>query len=500
MKSSNKVFMLLISLIFVTGCQGSDADKNTEKDTEPPSVSVTQWTDKMELFMEYPIPVESKPGKFVIHLTTLSDFKPVREGKVILNFRHESGRAFQVVRDSLLREGIFNPVVTLPLSGKYLFTLDYKGRKVEDSFNIGDLIVYESYTDIPPQAEDEAAGISFLKEQQWKTDFQTEPARIKKIKSSVSAVGEVIPRQQSHAEIASPVEGIVDVKHNQNMAIPGSRVSKGEILITLSPPLNVANSWTEVKLAYQEAKSEFERAQRLMQKDAISERDYEKIERDYLTRKAGYEAYFGSDKNNGGELFELKSPVSGIVNEVSVLPGQKANVGQKLMTIVDPSMVWLKVNFFEKDYYNIDTPQGASLTVPGLSSPDIIDEGDFRLLSKGNVIDPGSRTIPVLFEVKNPDSTFKIGQVLQVELYTSDEKEALSVPSQSIYDDDGQQVVFVHKEGETFEKRVVEVGDSYKGWVEIREGLKERERVVTKGGYQVKLASSSAAIGHPHAH
>lgn len=500
MKFSITNLALILICLAATSCQIWSPDKEDEKESEIPSVSVTQWTEKMELFMEYPVPVESESGKFIIHLTTLDDFEPVREGKVILDFRHDNGEEFKFEKDAVLREGIFTPTASLPISGTYIFTLHYKGKKAEETFDIGKITAYKSYKDIPEQPDEDTSGISFLKEQQWKTEFQTRPAEIKQIRSSISAVGEIHPRQQSFAEITSPVDGIIDIKHNQNMVTPGSKVSKGEVVAVLSPPLNTVDSWTELKLAYQEAKSEYERAERLMEKDAISKREYEKLKLNYLTRKAGYEEFFNSQLDNGNEHFELKSPISGIVNEVSALPGQKAEAGQKIMTVIDPSTVWLKVNVFEKDYHKIGTPEGASLTIPGLDSPVVLDKDNFRLLSTGNIIETESRTIPVLLEVKNPDGLFKIGQVPKVELYTSEQKQALCAPSQAIYDDDGKQVLFVHTEGETFEKRVIETGDSYNGCVAILKGLQEGERVVSKGGYQVKLASTSAAIGHPHAH
>ena len=170
------------------------------------------------------------------------------------------------------------------------------------------------------------------------------------------------------------------------------------------------------------------------------------------------------------------------------------------MSVIDPSEVWLRVNMYEKDYYKIGTPEGASFVISGMHTPVTIDGEDFKLISAGNVIDARNRTIPFIFEVKNPDGILKIGQIFQVDLYTSEEKEAIAIPESAIYDDDGQDVVFVHKEGETFEKRSIKPGDRYSGRIEVKSGLNEGERVVTKGVYQVKLASNTASIGHPHAH
>jgi len=491
-------FLILYGVLFI-GCRSS-GDGHDSQEMEAPSTSVTQWTDKMELFMEYPIPVAGEPLKFIIHLTTLDDFKPVTEGTVVLKFANANNEVLEFKADKLLREGIFTPVETIPAPGNYSFTVDYVGNETSDSFDIGQVEVYSSQADIPAQPESEDSGISYLKEQQWKTDFEARPAEKMKVRSSVTAAGEIIPKLQSYAEIVSPVDGIIDVSRNRNMVIPGNEVVKGQIVAVLTPPLDVSNSWTDMKLAYQNSKNEFERAERLLAREAISRREYEKIKNDYLTRKAGYESISGAYGQVSSESFDLRTPITGVVNEVFVVPGQKVSAGQKIMSVINPSEVWLRVNMYEKDYYKIGTPKGASFRISGMDSPVLVDEGDFKLVSAGSVIDARSRTIPFIFEIENPNGILKIGQMFQVDLYTSEEKEAVTIPESAIYDDDGQNVVFIHKEGETFEKRIIEAGGRHLGLIEVRSGLNEGERVVTKGVYQVKLASNTASIGHPHAH
>ena len=498
MKRLTVILGIVLSLI-TSGCSAGEDKSGIQStdESEVPSASVTQWTDEMELFMEYPLLVKSTPGKFVIHLSVMEDFKAIQGGAVILTFQHQSGQIFQVKRDYLLREGIFNPMVELPLPGPYLFTLNYNGPRVSETFQIDDFVVYESADDIPRESESDAGAITFLKEQQWKIEFRTESAQVRPMRGSIQAIGEVLPRQLSYAEITSPVEGILRVEHNQAMVIPGTVVTKGQTLATFSPQLGSVDSWIDRKLAYEYAKTEYERAQRLKKKNAISNREFEEIKNNYLIQKAGYETYTQSDNS---DLFQLRAPINGIVTEITVFPGQKISAGQKLMTIVDLSTVWLRINVFEKDYYGMKTPQGAALTVPGLKSAIIVEGSDFRLLSMGNIVDADSRTIPILLEITNPDHILKIGQMTQVELYTSRETRSLSIPESALYDDDAQQIVFVHVEGESFEKRAVKTGSRYKGLIAIQSGLKAGERVVTQGGYLVKLASTSKEIGHGHAH
>jgi RND family efflux transporter MFP subunit len=202
-----------------------------------------------------------------------------------------------------------------------------------------------------------------------------------------------------------------------------------------------------------------------------------------------------------GEIhLDLKSPVVGIVSTVDILPGQTVTAGQKLMTIVDPSIVWLRVNLFERDYYRMGAPHGATVTIPGLETPLLIEREGLKYLSKGDLFDSTSRTIPVIFETENDDELLKVGQIVQLEIYTSEETESVAVPETSIIDEDYGKYVFVQEGGESFEKRAVETGARSRGLIAILEGLAVGERVVTVGAYRVKLASTTKEVGHPHVH
>ena len=65
----------------------------------------------------------------------------------------------------------------------------------------------------------------------------------------------------------------------------------------------------------------------------------------------------------------------------------------------------------------------------------------------------------------------------------------------------GRPVAFVLLDGETFQKRTLELGIRDGRFVEVRSGIQEGDRIVTKGAYLVKLASASpASFGEGHAH
>ena len=69
----------------VAACSGQTPAPAPEA-PDPPAVAVTVWTEKTELFMEYPPLVAGQQASIHVHLTDLSTFAPVREGKVVVRF------------------------------------------------------------------------------------------------------------------------------------------------------------------------------------------------------------------------------------------------------------------------------------------------------------------------------------------------------------------------------------------------------------------------------
>ena len=96
----------------------------------------------------------------------------------------------------------------------------------------------------------------------------------------------------------------------------------------------------------------------------------------------------------------------------------------------------------------------------------------------------------------------KAGMYAEVFLKTNEREQQLSIPVSAIIDEDGLHTAYVQAEGEAFQKRIIKTGITDGGYIQVIEGLKGGERVVTTGAYQVRLAALSpgSAIGHGHVH
>ena len=318
------------------------------------------------------------------------------------------------------------------------------------------------------------------------------------------AIAEVVPHQHGYAEVVAPVDGLLLVEHNQEMAIPGTSVKKGDQLLVLCPPIGASNTWLDRQLDYNRAKRDFERAEKLLERDAISRREYEQYYQTFVIEKASYETllqnFSAGELKAGSSCLLLRAPIRGIVSEVSVLPGQNIKAGQKMLTIIDPSIVWIRAQLYEKDFAQLGEPTGLSVRVQGTNQLIEFNESNLTVLSKGIMLDATTRTFPLLFEVKNKNNQLKIGQILQAEIYTAQHEDMLTVPALAVIDEDIEKIVFVQVEGESFERRTVQTGPSFGDWISIIDGLEQNERVVTKGAYAVKLAGASVAVGQAHVH
>ena len=170
-KSAASILALWVSVL--GACGGEVAETPVEAE-QGGGEAITIWTDRTELFFEHPALIAGEPGgAWAIHLTDISDFRAVTEGRLTLEFQGPDGRVHTTVADEPARAGVYNPAPSLPTAGMYDLTMILEGAQVSDEIFVGPIQVFASADDIPVLPEAESVGISFLEEQQWPIDFAT---------------------------------------------------------------------------------------------------------------------------------------------------------------------------------------------------------------------------------------------------------------------------------------------------------------------------------------
>jgi multidrug efflux pump subunit AcrA (membrane-fusion protein) len=116
-------------------------------------------------------------------------------------------------------------------------------------------------------------------------------------------------------------------------------------------------------------------------------------------------------------------------------------------------------------------------------------------------VNTATRTVALVYEADNHDGRFRVGQQLTLHVETAHAEDALAVPNSAIVEEGGQPVCFVQVSGETFQKRELTLGIHDGNLVQVLRGVREGERVVTKGAMAIRLAAASNVIPtHGHAH
>ncbi|MBI1937676.1 MAG: efflux RND transporter periplasmic adaptor subunit [Ignavibacteriales bacterium] len=495
--NSYKVLLVLLA-VAIFGC----SDKNVEnKEHTASNISVTQFNSSTEVFMEYPQLIVGTEVKFLIHLTDLKDFKAVTQGTLAIEFVNQSGNKITANEEKPARAGIYTPVIKFNSPGNYTMTMTLSGAQVSDKIVVKDVVVYSSASEAPKNEEEKSSLISFLKEQQWKIDFATEPVIKRELQSSVPVTGEIIAKPEFYSKVVSPVAGIILPKNNPNFPNPGSFVKKGAVLLNISPSADANSNIQKIKSGYLLAKSEYERVQNLFDRKAAAQKRLDESKFDFESKQASYNSLIDQIKftDNG---YAIVSPIDGYVENINVNLGSQINSGQELVTIINPARLILKTNVPASKFEDADNSKDASFKIEGYEKELRISELNGRKISVSSSLNLANRTVPVYFEFSNPQNKIKVGMYAEVFIKNGVKQECIAVPESAIIDEDGMHTVYVEVEGEAFEKRILKTGISDGGYIQVLEGLKEGERVVTKGAYQVRLAALSpeSAIGQGHVH
>jgi len=485
-------------VLLAAACVGAEMQS---AEPELPGGSVTLWTDSSELFMEHPALIVGEAGVFAVHLTDVTDFSPLLSGRVTLRFvPRDSGEPVVAVQESPRAPGIYGPAPVFQRPGVYDLTILVESPQAHDEIRVEALEVYASATAVPAAEAAEDAGIAFLKEQQWKTPgFASEFARIGTVSESFGATGEIVPAAGRYAVVAAPIGGLVEASGVATSPAPGQRVSRGTELAVITPTLSdgsAGSTFAGARRELREAEDEYERARRLFEAQAIPRRRLHEAEIRLDAAREALAGIAGSDVAQGGRLTIL-SPIAGVIATRDIVPGSRVDAGQRLFSVVDPSVIWLQVNVPAVQATAVGAASTASFRVGALDR----EFESRRLISAGSVVDPQSRTVPVIFEVANADGSIRIGSIATVALRTGQPVRGIVIPRAAILDEDGRPVAYVQAEGESFERRALTIGGTERGLTLVLSGIREGERVVTGAAYQIRLASLSTAVpAHGHEH
>jgi Cu(I)/Ag(I) efflux system membrane fusion protein len=198
------------------------------------------------------------------------------------------------------------------------------------------------------------------------------------------------------------------------------------------------------------------------------------------------------EKLRRGETFRtvtIRSPAAGIVVQKTAVEGMRFTLGDALFRIVDTSTMWVMAEVYEQDLAFVKVGDPTRIVVNAWPDRPLAGTVTFIYPSVGR----DSRTALLRIEVANPDGRLRADMAATVEIDTPVAGSRLAVPESALIDTGRRQVVLVERGEGRYEPRPVKVGARVPGWVQIADGLKPGEKVVTQATFLIDAESNIRA-------
>jgi len=311
----------------------------------------------------------------------------------------------------------------------------------------------------------------------------------------IKTSGQILSAQGDEVTISATSSGIVSFNKpslNEGLAVKG-----GESLLSISSRNIVdGDPALKAKSTYDIAQREYQRAESLIGDKLIAEKEYNEIKLNYENAKVAYQAVAQRSTARG---VGISTPITGFIKTKLVNEGQYVEVGQALMTVTQNRKLQLRADVSERYYKDLGNITSANFRTPYDKTVYTLANLNGRMVSYGKSSSNQEYYVPVNFEFDNIGQVIS-GSYVEVYLLGQPRSNIISVPVSSLIEEQGLYFVYLQVHNDAYKKQEVTPGTSDGGNIEILAGLKKGDKVVSKGAYHVKLASTSASIPHAHEH
>ncbi|MDP4210637.1 MAG: efflux RND transporter periplasmic adaptor subunit [Bacteroidota bacterium] len=253
----------------------------------------------------------------------------------------------------------------------------------------------------------------------------------------------------------------------------GDKVGKGQILAKIDDKVYQQNL-NELKTRLSFAQEMYDKQKRLWDQKIGSEVQY-------LTAKNNKEAIENSIKTlkEQIETTRIIAPISGTVEDAPVKVGQAVSPGLPIFRVVNFSSIKVVADVAEAYATKVTVGDDALIYFP-----DIQKDVPAKISSVSKYINPINRSFQVEVRLKSALPNLKANMVAVLKINDYKAANAIAIPLNYVLTDQSGSFVFVayHNSPKLVAKRVlVKQGKTYNGIVEIVEGLKAGDKVITAG-------------------
>ncbi len=336
--------------------------------------------------------------------------------------------------------------------------------------------------------------IELTQEEIGAIEIETVKATYRPLKSTLAAMGKVLEHPYRKAIVSYAFPARISQIHVRI----GDWVKRGQKLITLQSEEvgNAKSDFYKAQADFELAKVNYERQKRLFNRGVGAQKDYLSAESDFKVAEASLNAAekklhvlgFNEDEVKAianthqiNPIIVLYAPIAGKITINNAVLGAMIDQETEILTIMDPTILCIDAEIYEKDIAKIRDKQDVEVSVPAYPG----DQFNAEVCFIGDVLNEDTRTITVRSEVNNSDYKLKPGMFADIRILLNHQTNALVLPKEALLDDGNNTIIFLKKAGKYY-PQIVTVGAREDSLVEILNGIQEDDEVVTTGNYQLK--------------
>ncbi|CAD7716346.1 Multidrug resistance protein MdtA [Xanthomonas hydrangeae] len=298
---------------------------------------------------------------------------------------------------------------------------------------------------------------------------------------AASYTGTAALEPRAEAQVVAKTSGVALAV----MVEEGQKVSAGQALVRLDPDrahLAVAQSEAQLR----KLENSYRRATQLVGQQLVSAADVDQLKFDVENSRAQYRL-----ASLELSYTTVQAPISGVIASRSIKTGNFVQINTPIFRIVDDSQLEATLNVPERELATLKSGQPVTLLADALPGQQFIGKVD-RIAP---VVDSGSGTFRVVCAFGQGAEALQPGMFGRIRIDYDQRKDALVIPRLALLDD-GEPAVFVVRNGKA--SRVpVKLGYAEGPWLEVRQGLKEGDQVVTAGKVALRDGTAVQIIGQP---
>jgi RND family efflux transporter MFP subunit len=365
-------------------------------------------------------------------------------------------------------------------------------------------------TDVPANRGDaqidEAVEVSLTPEAVERAEIKTAAARQAAASATVTVPGTIMSNAYRDTKVNALVGGVV----RQVIVELGTVVTRGQPLtVIFSAELAEAQmKYLAMQAMLNADHQKLERTQKLATLGAASRQELEEItaiHTGHETEVAGARQrlmLLGLGPDDVSRLTDashvvsevtVRAPAAGVVIARGVNPGQVVSAGQELFTVTDLGTVWAIGDLYEKDFPAVRVGSEATVTVPVSTGAPLRG----RVAYIDPRVDPATRTAKVRVEVPNKGGDLRLGMYVSVSFETRSGGHVTLVPRNAVQSVGNRNVVYVLVKGGEgrFAERTVKLGAALGESLEVLDGVKPGELVVTAGSFFLRAEAGRTRSG-----